>query len=192
MVVVVVGLFAIGLTALGCFWVVRAVRLLAARRLTRWGMLVYLLLRACLPAVIVSAALLVALPQFAPADGGLRRSQKADLHNWGLAIRIYAEAHEGAYPPDLGTLFQQGFAHQGFAHGPGFSFWPGQEVVYVQPRADAPDDVVMAYYWPAGKGGTYVLFKDGIPDWAPLDEEGNLINPRSEEIIPTAGEPQKP
>jgi tetratricopeptide (TPR) repeat protein len=112
-----------------------------------------------------------------------RSNQRANLHNIGLGIQMYRNAHGETYPPDLEVVFGEGYlADRELLH------WPGLELRYVIPTTDRPTDVV-AYFWPATGGGANVLYSDNAVDWVPTDREGSLVNPRDGRLIAWAPSP---
>jgi tetratricopeptide (TPR) repeat protein len=152
-----------------------------------------LLVAICLGAVLV-ALFMPALSrarkeaQFMPAlsrarEEAQRSNQRANLHNIGLGIQMYRNAHGETYPPDLEAVFEDGYlADRELLH------WPGLGLRYVIPTTDRPTDVV-AYFWPPTGGGANVLYSDSAVDWVSLDREGSLVNPRDGRLIARAPSP---
>jgi len=136
------------------------------------------------PAMIVVAVILLILaalllPTLGRAREESRRSnQRANLHNVGLGISMYRSAHNGAFPPDLQDLLREGYVDDSSIFE-----WPGQQLVYRPLDPKAPDTEVVAYFWPPVGGGINVLFNDNRVEYQSADEQGNLVNPRSGQLI---------
>ena len=83
----------------------------------------------------------------------------------------------------------------GYVSGPDVfdSLHEDQALIYRRLRRSAAAAAVVAYYWPptADSNGVNVLHNDRAIEWAELDEEGRLMNPRTGKLIaslaPAAG-----
>lgn len=107
-----------------------------------------------------------------------RTSQQTNMHNVGLGIQMYKNSRGGAFPPSLQDVLAEGYIEDASVLE-----WEGQELVYRRLERDAPGRAVVAHYWPPRHGGANVLYNDGAVSWVDLDEAGDLINPRSGEVV---------
>jgi hypothetical protein len=66
--------------------------------------------------------------------------------------------------------------------------WSGQELVYRRPEPETQNVEVIAYYWPPVRGakGIWTLCRDGLVAWVNLNEERELINLRTGEVVARA------
>lgn len=135
---------------------------------------------------VVALALTVASCARHLREDAVRSARRASMHSTGLAMAMHRQEHDGAYPTKLDILIEEGYAE---GHCCPLKRWPELGWQYVIPGSDADDEVVL-FYWPPVKGKVEVLFQDLDVRIIPVDDDGNLVNPRSGEIIRQANQPQ--
>lgn len=100
-----------------------------------------------------------------------RAACAANLRGIGQALKIYAAGNEGAFPPDLETLIQQGLCTRlQLLSPPSKHMQPACDYYYVTGLTDNdPDDWMVAYGEPAYmKGaGANILYLDGHVEFIP-------------------------
>ncbi|MCK4282999.1 MAG: hypothetical protein KAX44_01685, partial [Candidatus Brocadiae bacterium] len=102
------------------------------------------------------------------------------LHALWVAIASCKLVHDGAYPPELSVLEEEGILEEDWPLEE-FSPW-GHQVQYRIPESDDPDEVIL-YHWPPFSGGTWLLFQDVGMEWVLVEEDGSLVNPRTGRTI---------
>lgn len=135
--------------------------------------------------LVILPALL--LPAVSAARDQARRAQcMSNLHQIGLAARIYSMDNQEQFPPDLQSLKKYADAPKLFVspvtrHQPGAMDQVDQwaDYVLVPNRTESdPGDTVLAFSKPdcyPGKGGN-IVFVDGHVRWCPLEEYRRLTD----------------
>jgi type II secretory pathway pseudopilin PulG/tetratricopeptide (TPR) repeat protein len=106
-----------------------------------------------------------------------RSGQRANLHNIGLGLQMYRSVHGGKYPSDLEEVLKEGYLDDREVLR-----WPGLQLRYAIPKTDREGDAT-AYFWSPRGGGANVLFQDNSVAWVQAQPDGQLVNPRTGELI---------
>ena len=150
----------------------------APRRLGRW--------------VWLAAALAIGAGLYACVNVARREARQYMLGDrlrcFSWVIRQYRDVH-GDFPPDLEVELP---FHHCFDSLDAYA-WGDHRINYIKPESGTADQAVL-YLWPPYRGGTAVFFMD-ITDgplnrkgeWVELDEHGNLVHPRTGELIAKGG-----
>lgn len=116
--------------------------------------------------VVLGAVAFVAQMVRTERESRRREECRRKIEDLRLALRSYAARHDGAYPPRLETLAEEGYLRQtsalwGLTEGPstGYSYVSGL-------RSDDPADCVLVYDPPGAHAfGLHALFVDGRVAW---------------------------
>jgi hypothetical protein len=131
----------------------------------------FVLVLAC---IVAGLAVLLAWP-YRPMD---RVSKYSILQQVGLCIAEYRADHDGAWPPTLQALYPN------YLDVPGvLTTFPGEEIVYIPPRADAPPGQIVLHYFPRARQHGAVLLDNMRTLPVELDEEGRLVDPSTGAVL---------
>jgi len=133
--------------------------------------------------LVLAGMLMPALSR--PRMSSRTAAEQSNLHNVGLAISMYRQAHGEQYPPQLEHVLSDDYLED--REQLTSPLGEGRQLRYAPPRGRGPDEVV-AYFWGPPTDVANLLFVDGSIRSASPNELGDLINPRNGEVIARAWE----
>ncbi|MCD6416977.1 MAG: tetratricopeptide repeat protein [Planctomycetes bacterium] len=134
--------------------------------------------------VIVGIVLILAgifMPSLERAKcSSIRSGELGNLHNIGLGIAMYRDAHDGDFPPDMQALLEEGYIED---EGVLKSTWGEDARLFYNAAApDADPGEAVAFFLHPDQQGANVLFADGAVQWVAATD-GRIENPRTSQEI---------